>query len=95
MLHELPDRYPVGLLEAITYVTPLCFGRIIAEHQLAPQVLPWTTVDLLHQDLTPWLPHFFQEEVGVELKGLIVNVHYCTHHFGLGLSGLVDSIGVD
>ena len=26
------ELYPVGLLEAITDVIPLCFGRIIAKH---------------------------------------------------------------
>ena len=30
---------------------------------IAPQIFPWT-----RQDHTPWLPCFFQEEVGVELK---------------------------
>jgi hypothetical protein len=32
VLHKLPDGHPVGLFEAITYVIPLCLGRILAEH---------------------------------------------------------------
>ena len=53
------------------------------------QVLPQTTVDLLHQDFTPLLSCFFLEEVGVELKDLVVNMLYCTLCLGLGLGGLL------
>jgi hypothetical protein len=60
---------------------------------IAPQVFPWTTVDLLLWDLIPWLPHFFQEKVGVEVKDLIINVHYRILCLGVILSGLVDSLG--
>ena len=81
---------PVGFLEAIADVIPLCFHGVITEHRehvecdtlfkrvpclapggimnYAPQVLPWTGIDQLSQDLAPRLPCLFQEEVGVVLE---------------------------
>ena len=59
----------------------------------APQILPWTEVDLLGQNLDPGLPCFFQMEVGVELEDLAGNVLYRTFCFCLSLSCYPYSLG--